>query len=94
MKPTYKGEYGLIGTHFIPLCVEHGIAEITAANMLATIGIFDLIGTIFSGWMRTVLNSYHYTFLLAGAFCLLATGIVLQIGKKSVSYTISAAKEL
>ena len=42
---------GLIGTHLIPASMEHGIPEVTAAGMLALIGIFDLIGTTGSGWL-------------------------------------------
>ncbi|WP_047154050.1 MFS transporter [Aneurinibacillus tyrosinisolvens] len=42
---------GLIGTHLIPACLEHGIPEVTAAGMLAVMGIFDIIGTTMSGWL-------------------------------------------
>ncbi|HEX3643484.1 MAG TPA: MFS transporter [Ktedonobacteraceae bacterium] len=42
---------GLIGTHLIPASMDHGIPEVTAASMLALIGIFDLIGTTVSGWL-------------------------------------------
>lgn len=42
---------GLIGTHLIPASMEHGIPEVTAAGLLASIGIFDLIGTTLSGWL-------------------------------------------
>jgi len=42
---------GLIGTHLIPASMEHGIPEVTAAGVLATIGVFDLIGTVASGWL-------------------------------------------
>jgi MFS family permease len=42
---------GLIGTHLIPASMEHGIPEVAAAGLLATIGVFDLFGTIFSGWL-------------------------------------------
>jgi len=42
---------GLIGTHLIPASMEHGIAEVTAAGMLAVIGFFDIIGTTASGWL-------------------------------------------
>ncbi|EFH80612.1 MFS transporter [Ktedonobacter racemifer] len=42
---------GLIGTHLIPASMDHGISEVTAASMLALIGIFDLIGTTVSGWL-------------------------------------------
>ncbi len=42
---------GLIGTHLIPASMDHGIPEVTAAGMLALIGVFDLIGTTVSGWL-------------------------------------------
>lgn len=35
---------GLIGTHFIAACMEYGIPAVTAASLLALIGIFDIIG--------------------------------------------------
>jgi sugar phosphate permease len=41
---------GLIGTHLIPACVDHGIAEITGAGLLAATGIFSFIGGTLSGW--------------------------------------------
>jgi sugar phosphate permease len=31
---------GLIGTHLIPACVDHGLTEVTAAGLLAATGIF------------------------------------------------------
>ena len=40
---------GLIGTHLIPASVDHGMAEVTAASLLAVIGIFDVAGTTISG---------------------------------------------
>ena len=42
---------GLIGTHFIPAAHDHGLPATTAANLLALIGIFDIVGTIASGWL-------------------------------------------
>ena len=42
---------GLIGTHFIPAAHDHGMAEVTAAGLLAVVGIFDVVGTIASGWL-------------------------------------------
>jgi sugar phosphate permease len=42
---------GLIGTHLIPASMDHGISEVTAASLLALIGVFDLIGTTASGWL-------------------------------------------
>ena len=31
--------------------MEHGIPEVTAAGLLAAMGVFDLIGTTVSGWL-------------------------------------------
>jgi MFS family permease len=42
---------GLIGTHLIPASMEHGIPEVTAASMLASIGVLDILGTTVSGWL-------------------------------------------
>ena len=42
---------GLIGTHLIPAAMDHDISEVTAASLLAVIGIFDVIGTTVSGWL-------------------------------------------
>jgi sugar phosphate permease len=42
---------GLIGTHLIPACIDHGIAEVTGATLLAAMGIFDFVGTTLSGWL-------------------------------------------
>ncbi len=42
---------GLIGTHLVPACGDHGIPETRAATLLATMGVFDLAGTTLSGWL-------------------------------------------
>jgi sugar phosphate permease len=42
---------GLISIHLIPASVEHGMTEVTAAGMLAAMGVFDLVGTTMSGWL-------------------------------------------
>ncbi|WP_399552510.1 MFS transporter [Streptomyces sp. YIM 98790] len=42
---------GLIGTHFVPGAHDHGMPVPVAASLLAVIGVFDLIGTVFSGWL-------------------------------------------
>lgn len=48
---------GLIGTHLIPASMDHGIPEVTAASLLALIGVFDLIGTTISGWLSDRLDN-------------------------------------
>jgi predicted MFS family arabinose efflux permease len=53
---------GLIGTHLIPACMDHGIPEVTAASMLAVMGIFDLLGTTASGWLTDRFNSRYLLF--------------------------------
>lgn len=50
---------GLIGTHLIPACVDHGIPEVTAASLLAFMGILDLFGTTLSGWLSDRYNSRY-----------------------------------
>ena len=42
---------GLIQTHFITLCHDYGLPAVTAASVLAMMGIFDFFGTIGSGWL-------------------------------------------
>jgi MFS family permease len=41
---------GLVGTHFIPAATDHGMPPTTAASLLALVGVFDIAGTIASGW--------------------------------------------
>jgi sugar phosphate permease len=42
---------GLIGTHLIPACVDHGMAEVVGAGLLAATGVFAFIGGTASGWL-------------------------------------------
>jgi sugar phosphate permease len=58
---------GLIAVHLIPASVEHGIPEVTAAGMLAAMGVFDLVGTTGSGWLSDRIDPrkllvWYYTF--------------------------------
>jgi MFS family permease len=70
---------GLIGTHFIPAAHDHGMPETTAAGLLALVGIFDIAGTIFSGWLtdridpRMLLAAYY---ALRGASLLLLSNLL------------------
>ncbi|MFC6792886.1 MFS transporter [Methylobacterium komagatae] len=48
---------GLVGTHLIPACFDHGIPEVTAAGLLALMGVCDLIGTTASGWLTDRFDS-------------------------------------
>ncbi len=42
---------GLVGTHFVSAAHDHGMPSTTAAGLLAVVGVFDVAGTIFSGWL-------------------------------------------
>ncbi|KOV66241.1 MFS transporter [Streptomyces sp. MMG1121] len=41
---------GLVQTHFVPAEHDHGMPVTTAASLLAVVGVFDVVGTIASGW--------------------------------------------
>ncbi|MER7946403.1 MFS transporter [Streptomyces sp. NPDC096079] len=41
---------GLVKTHFVPASHDHGMPVTAAAGLLAVIGVFDVVGTIASGW--------------------------------------------
>jgi MFS family permease len=53
---------GLIGTHFIPAAHDHGMPATTSASLLALIGIFDIAGTIASGWLTDRVDSRYLLF--------------------------------
>lgn len=58
---------GLVGVHFIPSAHDHGMPAATAAGLLAAVGVLDVVGTIFSGWLTDrfdprKLLAIYYTF--------------------------------
>jgi len=58
---------GLIGTHLIAFCVDHGYSQFAGADILASVGIFSLIGATISGWLT---DRYNPRFLLFWIFSL------------------------
>jgi MFS family permease len=56
---------GLVQPHFIPAAHDHGMPVTTAAALLAVVGIFDIAGTVLSGWLtdrvdpRLLLLAYY-----------------------------------
>ena len=48
---------GLVGTHFIPAAHDHGMPMTTAAGLLALVGVFDILGTVGSGWLTDRVDS-------------------------------------
>ena len=57
---------GLVGTHLIPASIDRGMTEVAAASLLAIIGIFDIVGTIASGWLTDRLDSRWLLFWYYG----------------------------
>lgn len=57
---------GLIGTHFIPAAHDHGMPVTVAAGLLALIGVFDVIGTVFSGWLTDRMDPRKLLFFYYG----------------------------
>jgi predicted MFS family arabinose efflux permease len=56
---------GLVGIHFIPSAHDHGMPVTVAAGLLAVVGIFDIVGTVASGYLtdrvdpRILLVAYY-----------------------------------
>jgi sugar phosphate permease len=42
---------GLIGTHLIAACVDHGLSEVAGAGLLAATGVFAVLGGAIAGWL-------------------------------------------
>jgi MFS family permease len=57
---------GLVGTHLIAFCSDHGIVEVQAASLLAVMGFFDLFGTTFSGWLTDRFDPRKLLFIYYG----------------------------
>jgi predicted MFS family arabinose efflux permease len=57
--------FGITQAHLVPYCGDIGVPMVTAAWLLAVIGVADLIGTIGSGWLsdrydnRWLLSAYY-----------------------------------
>ncbi|MEZ5114690.1 MAG: MFS transporter [Candidatus Nanopelagicales bacterium] len=56
---------GIVSSHFVPTTHDHGMAATTAAGLLAVVGVFDIAGTLGSGWLsdrfdpRILLAAYY-----------------------------------
>lgn len=53
---------GLIGTHLISACHDVGIPAVRSAQLLAVMGIFDILGTTASGWLTDRYSPRHLLF--------------------------------
>ncbi|RAY16828.1 MFS transporter [Actinomadura craniellae] len=65
---------GLVGIHFIPSAHDHGMPTTTAAGLLALVGIFDIAGTIASGWLT---DKFDPRKLLAAYYAFRGVGLLL-----------------
>jgi sugar phosphate permease len=65
---------GIIGVHFVPHSIDHGIPEVTAASALALMGAMNFVGTIASGWLT---DRYDPRRLLAVYYSLRGLSLLL-----------------
>jgi MFS family permease len=57
---------GLIGTHLISYCIDHGMPAVEGATLLAAMGVFDIVGTTLSGWLSDRYDSRWLLFWYYG----------------------------
>ena len=57
---------GLIQTHWISICGDFNIDAVRAAGMLAMVGIFDFVGTLFAGWLSDRYDNRYLLFWFYG----------------------------
>jgi MFS family permease len=75
---------GLIGTHFVAAAHDHGMPATASAGLLALVGVFDIVGTLASGWLtdrvdpRKLLFYYYFFRGLALLFVPWLLGPTLQ----------------
>jgi len=79
---------GLIGTHLIAACHDYGIPPVRSAQLLAVMGIFDILGTTASGWLTDRYSSRHLLFGYYGlrGLSLLYLPIALQSGAGNLGW--------
>jgi sugar phosphate permease len=65
---------GIIGVHFVPHSIDHGIPEVTAASVLALMGAMNFVGTLGSGWLT---DRYDPRKLLAVYYSLRGLSLLL-----------------
>jgi predicted MFS family arabinose efflux permease len=75
---------GLVGTHFVPAAHDHGMPPTAAAGLLAVVGIFDVAGTVASGWFTDRVDA---RWLLAGYYALRGASLLVLPGLLAPSTT-------
>ncbi len=83
---------GLVGTHFIAAAHDHGMSEVTAASLLALIGVFDVIGTITSGVLTDKIDPrrllFFYYFLRGVSLFLLPMILFNSIHTSTMAFVL------
>ena len=64
---------GLVATHLIPAAIDHHMTAVRGASLLALMGIFDIVGTVCSGWLTDRLDPRY---LLAWYYGLRGVAVV------------------
>jgi predicted MFS family arabinose efflux permease len=79
---------GLIGTHLIAACHDYGISQVRSAELLAVMGIFDIVGTTGSGWLTDRYSSRHllWAYYTLRGISLLFLPLALASGVSSLGW--------
>jgi MFS family permease len=83
---------GLIGTHFIPAAHDHGMGQVAAASLLALVGVFDVVGTLASGWLTDRIDPkkllFFYYFLRGISLYLLPSILFTTVQASTLVFVI------
>lgn len=83
---------GLIGTHFIPAAHDHGMGQVAAASLLALVGVFDVVGTLASGWLTDRMDPkkllFFYYFLRGISLYLLPSILFTSVHASTLVFVI------
>ena len=83
---------GLIGTHFIPAAHDHGMGQVAAASLLALVGVFDVVGTLASGWLTDRIDPkkllFFYYFLRGVSLFLLPSILFSKVHPSTLVFVI------
>ena len=83
---------GLIGTHFIPAAHDHGMGQVAAASLLALVGVFDVVGTLASGWLTDRIDPkkllFFYYFLRGISLYLLPSILFTTVHASTLVFVI------
>jgi predicted MFS family arabinose efflux permease len=63
---------GIMWTHFAPAAHDHGMPVTTASTLLAFIGVFNVVGTVASGWLTDRTDARRLL-----ALCFFLRGVLL-----------------